>query len=87
MKDKIIEVIDNNINTPFAEHEFNSLVDQLAALMCYREVMAIIKWTWGTDTSCFDIPELEDGFYMQFHPEYTNQQIRNAIEQVKKEMK
>lgn len=82
MKDKIIEVIDNNINTPFADHEFNSLVDQLAALMCYREVRAIM-----TAKAVYPFHKYERQMFDYLKQYYPEQTILQAIEKVKNEQK
>ena len=56
----------------------------ITALMCYREVRAIMEWVGVTE---FNIPEVEDGLVIQLKEHYNMKLVWQAIEQVKKEMK
>lgn len=91
MKDKILKIINNNISISQSGYMngqadiegVEDTVSELTALMCYREVRAIIEWL-GIEHL---VEEYEYVIVMQLKETYDTGLIWTAIEQVKNELK
>ena len=89
MKDKILQLINNNLAIPLCSDKctarfegINELVDELTALMSYREVRQIVL-----HRTVHDGTNLQAIIIESLLPYYSEQTILQAIEQVKNEMK
>lgn len=97
MKDKINNIINSNISAALDADDqvwvygIGESVDELTALMCYREVRRYLLTMDNVGLLHYNlksIPESEyDDIVEVFQGQYSKEQILSAIEQVKNEQK